>query len=85
MFFSDQNLQLAPNILKIGDQIVDQVGTNCKQKYFKCVGHVLDDKLSWEGHYEHIAKKLASANFAINSTKNLLSLKRFTTAYLTHT
>ena len=37
MVFSDKNLQLAPNILKIGDQIVDQVGTNCKQKYFKFV------------------------------------------------
>ena len=28
MVFSDQNLQLSPNILRIGDQIVDQVGTN---------------------------------------------------------
>ena len=75
MVFSDKNLQLTPNILKIGDQIVDQVGTNCKQKYFKFVGHVLDDKMSWEGHCEHIAKKLASANFAINSTKNVLPLR----------
>ena len=50
------------------------VGTNCKEKYFKFVGHVLDDKLTWVGHVEHICKKLASANFAINSSKNFLPL-----------
>ena len=62
-------------VLKIGDKKIDQVGTNCKEKYFKFVGHVLDDKLSWEGHVEHICKKLASSNFAINSSKNFLPLK----------
>ena len=81
MVFSDQNLQLGPNILRIGDQIVDQVGTNCKQKYFRFVGHVIDDKFTWEGHVDHIAKKLASANFAINSTKNFLPLKIRKTIY----
>jgi hypothetical protein len=35
----------------------------------------LDDKLSWEGHVEHICKKLASSNFAINSSKHFLPLK----------
>ena len=39
------------------------------------MGHVLDDKLSWEGHIEHIAKKLASANFGINSSKNFVPLR----------
>ena len=45
------------------------------------MGHVLDDKLSWEGHIEHIAKKLASANFGINSSKNFLPLKIRKTLY----
>ena len=81
MIFSDQNLPTCTNNLKIGNQIVDQVGTNCKEKYFKFVGHVLDDKLSWEGHIQHVSKKLASANFGINSTKNFLPLKIRKTVY----
>ena len=77
MLFSDKNAQINLQYLnlKIGDKLVEQVGTNCKEKYFKFVGHVLDDRYTWAGHVEHISKKLASANFAINSTKNFLPLK----------
>ena len=35
----------------------------------------MDENLTWEGHIEHICKKLASANFAINSSKNFLPHK----------
>ena len=77
MLFNGKNPQL--NLqglhLKIGDKLIAQVGSECKEKYFKFVGHVLDDKLSWTGHVEHICKKLASANYAINSSKNVLPLK----------
>ena len=77
MLFNGRNPQL--NLqglhLKICDQVIAQVGSECKEKYFKFVGHVLDDKLSWTGHVEHICKKLASANYAINSSKNFLPLK----------
>ena len=72
MLFSENFLDIGTNSLKIGNQTIDQIGSNCKEKYFKFVGHVLDDKLSWDGHIEHIAKKLASANFGINSSKNFL-------------
>ena len=58
MIFSDQNLTTIPNKLQIGSQIIEQVGTNCKEKYFKFVGHVIDDKFSWEGHVQHITKNL---------------------------
>ena len=77
MLFSENKVDLDQEKLnlKIGSQIIEQVGNGCKEKYFKFVGHVLDDKLSWEGHIGHISKKLASANFAINSTKNFLPLK----------
>ena len=33
--------------ITIGNINVEQVGTNCKEKYFKFVGHVLDDKFTW--------------------------------------
>ena len=74
MVFSETNSEIGNNRLKIGDTTIEQVGTNCKEKYFKFVGHVLDDRLSWEGHIEHITKKMASANFGINSSKNFLPL-----------
>ena len=69
------------NNLKIGDNFVEQIGKNCKEKYFKFVGHVIDDKLNWDGHIEHVSKKLASSNFAINSSKNYLPLKIRKTLY----
>ena len=83
MLFSDKIVQLDSEVhnLKLGDKTVEQIGTNCREKYFKFVGHVLDDKLTWQGHIEHICKKLASANFAINSTKNFLPLKVRKTLY----
>ena len=83
MLFSEKNakLNLQGLTIKIGDKFVEQVGTNCTEKYFRFVGHVLDDKLSWVGHVEHVCKKLASANFAINSTKNFLPLKIRKTLY----
>ena len=81
MIFSDTNSNVGTNTLQIGNQSVEQVGTNCEEKYFKFVGHVLDDKLSWEGHLEHISKKLASANFGINSSKNVLPYKIRRTLY----
>ena len=74
MLFSEKNIQ--PNLeLFIGGKSIEQVGTGCKERYFKFVGHVLDDKLSWEGHVEHICKKLASSNFAIYFSKHCLPLK----------
>ena len=74
MLFSGQSKihDLGDLKLKINGKDIDQIGNNCKDKYFKFVGHVLDENLTWEGHIEHICNKLASANFAINSSKNFL-------------
>ena len=57
ILFSGKNVQTGTNNLHIGNQSVEQVGTNCSENYFKFVGNVLDDKLSWEGCMEHITKK----------------------------
>ena len=83
MLFSEKNTQINLQFLhlKIGDKNVEQVGSKCNEKYFKFVGHVLDDKFTWVGHVEHICKKLSSANYAINSTKNLLPTKVRKTLY----
>ena len=81
MLFSDKDMQECTNHLRIGNKSVEQVGTHCKEKYFKFVGHVLDDRMSFEGHVQHVSKKLASSNFAINSTKNFLPLRIRKTLY----
>ena len=81
MLFSEKECKIGNNKLQIGGTNIEKIGTHCQQKYFKFVGHVLDDKLSWEGHIEHISKKLASANYAINSSKNFLPLSIRKTLY----
>ena len=85
MLFSDRDIDLVSlgHKLEIGNQTIEQIGKKCKEKYFKFVGHVLDDKFSWEGHVKHICKKLASANFAINSTKHFMPLQIRKTLYHT--
>ena len=85
MLFSEKSIDLAEygKNLQIGSQTIEQIGSKCKEKYFKFVGHVLDDKMLWEGHIQHICRKPASANFAINSAKNFMPLKIRKTLYHT--
>ena len=61
MLFSDSSTSIGTNNLRKGNQILVQIGTNCEDKYFRIVGHVLDDILGWEDHIEHIAKMLSLA------------------------
>ena len=44
MMLIGKNLYIGTNKLKIGNQIIKQIGSNCEDKYFEFVGHVLDDK-----------------------------------------
>ena len=44
MVFSESNSNIGENSLKLGNTNIEQIGTNCKEKHFKFVGHVLDDK-----------------------------------------
>ena len=75
MLFSEAKFNILNNNLKIGNTKIEQIGTNCNQKYFKFVGHVLDDKLSWEGHIDHISKKTCRCKFCHQFFKELAALK----------
>ena len=70
-------MKLNPNNfkLKIGENALERIGLDCKDKYFKFVGLRFDEFLTWEYQVDHISRKLASGNFAINSTKKLLPKK----------
>jgi len=69
MPFDDQSYSL-----KIGDEIIDRIGVNCREKYFKFVGIRLDEFLKWDYQLDHICNKISSATFALNSIKNVLPL-----------
>ena len=60
--------------LSIGTEKVERIGSDCTEKYFKFVGHRLDEFLSWDHHINHVQGKLSSANFAIGNAKNFLSI-----------
>ena len=67
--------------LKIGDEVLERIGSDCKTKFYKFVGLLIDDSLSWEAHISHVHAKLSSANYLINSTKNVLPKKIRMTLY----
>ena len=59
--------------LKIGSEVIDRIGEDCKEKSFKFLGHLIDETLSWEYHIAHVKKKMVTANFFISSTKIIFS------------
>lgn len=75
--FRKKSMPLDVNMckLKIGNELIDRIGLNCKDKYFKFVGVRLDEYLTWDYHIDHVSKKLSSANFALNCVKNILPLQ----------
>ena len=38
MLFSEGQSNVGNNTLKLSDTIIEQIGTNCQEKYFKFVG-----------------------------------------------
>ena len=67
--------------LKIGDEKIERIGKDCKTKYFKFVGHHLDEFLTWDYQLNHVYSKLAGANFAIARVKHFAPLKVRLTLY----
>ena len=67
--------------LNIGGENIERIGNDCKDKFFKFVGHHLDEFLTQDFQINHVHGKLASANFAIARVKNLLPRKIKMTLY----
>ena len=61
-----KKIELNPEI-KIGGQSVKRVKTT------KCLGMIIDDKLRWEGHVDHVSKNVSWGIGAMKS--NHMSLK----------
>ena len=70
MPFDDQGYNL-----KIGNKIIERIGSTCKDKYFKFVGVKFDEFLNWNYQIHGICAKLSSA---INALKALIRFSRQT-------
>ena len=62
------------DIYLCGDS-VERIGENLPSKYFKFLGILVDDQLNWHHHINLLRSKLASSNFALGNTKNLIPYK----------
>ncbi len=70
MLFSPNYSRRIPN--GRNGQEVDQVCSDGQEKSFKFLGIHLDENLSWKSHIHKVCKKMSSANYIINKTKNIL-------------
>ena len=50
--------------ISMGNEILERIGNNCVNKYFKFVGLKLDEFLNWDFQIEQIWNKIASSIFA---------------------
>ena len=57
--------------ISIGNEILERIGNDCVNKYFKFVGLKLDEFLNWDFQIEHISNKTASSIFASSQIKNI--------------
>jgi len=60
--------------ISIGNEILERIGNDCVNKYFKFDGLKLDEFLNWDFQIEHISNKIAGSIFALYQIKNILPL-----------
>ena len=58
MHFDPENCKL-----KIGNEILERIGTDCANRYLKFVGLKIDEFLNWDYQIEHVSNKIASSSF----------------------
>ena len=58
--------------LKVGDENIEQIGTNSPQKNIKYLGYTLDENLSWADHLKHIHTKMSTGNYLLAKSKKFL-------------
>ena len=76
MIFRNKNMHIDPKNckLKIENEILERIGTDCTNKYFKFVGLKIDEFLNCDYQIEHVSIKIARSIFALNQIKNILPL-----------
>ena len=73
IFLPRNNMNIPVELqVKIGCQTIERIGSDMPDKCFKFLGHILDDKLSWESHIRNIQSKISAGNFALARVKKTL-------------
>ena len=72
VLFSPKNAHIHPVKLLFDGIEIEQIGDSFKTKSFKFLGHLIDDKLSWQHHLTLVKNKISSSIFALSHTKNIL-------------
>ena len=62
-------------MLKIGNEFIERVWEQGREKSFKLVGIQLDEKLKWSHHISYILKKVNSSNYALTRSSKSLNTK----------
>ena len=58
--------------LNISGKAIERIGSDCVTKYFKFLGHHLDEFITWEHQINHVHSKLSGDNYAIACVQNFL-------------
>ena len=76
IFMPRNNMNLPADGINIviGEEPIERIGSDMPNKYFKFLGHFLDDKLNWEFHIRNIQSKVSAGNFALARVKNILPI-----------
>ena len=74
MIFKGKNMpDISENVkICINDSILGKIGNNSDIKYYKFVGVLLDENISWEHQLIHVSNKISSGLFALNQVKKIL-------------
>jgi hypothetical protein len=67
ILFKDKTSHVHLNDLVIGDNIISRVGHNCKEKYVRFLGIMIDENLSFDGHIDKLQSKLKSSIYALST------------------
>ena len=54
---------------------MERIGNDCETKYFKFLGLLLDETLSWDHHRSHVARKVATGAYMLCRLKRIVPLK----------
>jgi len=60
---------------EINNSSIKQIQNNTDEEYFRFLGFLIDDKLTWKHHIKHVIDKLKKANYILAKTKNLYNTK----------